>query len=213
MRVLLVHGLGRTPLSMLWLAHRLRRAGHAPETFGYAAWAESYRAIRERLITRIERADAGAAPWVAIGHSLGGLLLRDAIATTEPAPPDHLAHLIMLATPNQPPRLAPRAARVPPFRWFTGECGRRLASPEYFRTLPAPSVPCTVLAGTHGFSGRWSPFGEEPNDGIVAVSETVVSTAAPPRTFPVAHTFIMNDTAVQAAIIDILAGCAPAGGE
>lgn len=207
MRVLLAHGLGRTPLSMLWLAHRLRRAGHAPETFGYAAWAESYRTIRERLITRIERADAGATPWVAIGHSLGGLLLRDAIAATEPAPPNHLAHLIMLATPNQPPRLAPQAARVPPFRWFTGECGRRLASPDYFRSLPQPAVPCTVIAGTRGPTGKWSPFGSEPNDGVVAVSETVLSPSAAPQTVRAAHTFIMNNSLVQAAVLEILAGC------
>ena len=33
-------------------------------------------------------------------------------------------------------------------------------------------VPYTIIAGTGGPRGRWSPFGSEPNDGIVAVSET-----------------------------------------
>jgi hypothetical protein len=203
MRVLLVHGLGRTPLSMAFLARRLRTAGHAPETFGYAGWASSYDAIRHRLAARVADADAAGAPWIALGHSLGGLLLRDAIAAAAPA---RLAHLIMLATPNQLPRLAPRAARVAPFRWFTGECGQHLASPDYFARLPAPTVPHTIIAGTRGFSGRWSPFGDEPNDGVVAVSETVMAPDRPPVLVPAAHTFIMNHATVQATILEILAG-------
>lgn len=98
MRLLLVHGLGRTPLSMMLLARRLRTVGHAPEAFGYAGWASSYDAIRQRLAARVADADAPGAPWVALGHSLGGLLLRDAIAAAAPA---RLAHLIMLATSRQ----------------------------------------------------------------------------------------------------------------
>jgi len=202
MRVLLVHGLGRTPLSMTFLARRLRGAGHAPDTFGYAAAVSSYHGIRRRLIERIARADTDGSPWVAVGHSLGGLLLRDAIAAEAPA---RLAHLIMLATPNQLPRLAPLAGRVAPFRWFTGECGTRLASEEYFRALPKPTVPHTIIAGTRGLTGRWSPFGDEPNDGIVALHETMLESDAPPQVFPVAHTFIMNDLRVQATILEILA--------
>lgn len=205
MRVLLVHGLGRTPLSMAWLARRLRGAGHRPESFGYAAWAASYRGIHGRLVSRVARIDAEDTPWVAIGHSLGGLLLRDAIATAAPC---RLAHLVMLATPNQLPRLAPRAVRAAPFRWFTGECGARLASPDYFAALPEPTVPHTIIAGTRGITGRWSPFGEEPNDGIVAVRETGLAASATPRTIRAAHTFIMNDHTVQSMILEILAGAA-----
>lgn len=202
MRVLLVHGLGRSPLSMAFLARRLRSAGHTPDAFGYTASVTSYDEIRTRLMVRVARADADGTPWVAVGHSLGGLLLRDAIAAGAPA---RLAHLVMLATPNQLPRLALRATRVAPYRWATGECGSRLASPEYFQTLPLPTVPHTVMAGTRGITGRWSPFGDEPNDGIVALRETVLVADTPPQTFPVAHTFIMNDLRVQMAILDILA--------
>ncbi len=202
MRVLLVHGLGRSPLSMAYLAWRLRNAGHIPDAFGYTASVSSYDAIRRRLVERVARIEDGAGPWVALGHSLGGLLLRDALAA---AAPSRLVHFIMLATPNQLPRLAPQAARVPPYRWMTGECGARLASSEYFRTLPLPTVPHTIIAGTRGITGRWNPFGEEPNDGIVALRETSLDAGAPPQTFPVAHTFIMNNAAVQARILDILA--------
>lgn len=203
MRVLLVHGLGRTPLSMGFLARRLRREGHDPESFGYLSLTSSYDTIRQRLVARIRDADGAQEPWVAVGHSLGGLLLRDAIATAAPA---QLAHLVMLATPNRLPRLAPRAVRVAPFRWFAGECGRCLTAPEYFAALPAPTVRHTIIAGTRGITGQWSPFGDEPNDGIVAVSETVLDPDAPPVLVPASHTFIMNHAIVQEAILAILAG-------
>lgn len=203
MRVLLVHGLGRTPLSMALLARRLRRGGHMPESFGYLPTTSSYDVICRRLDARVRSADTGKAPWVAIGHSLGGLLLRDAITTAAPA---HLAHLVMLATPNRLPRMATHASRVAPFRWFAGECGQRLATPGYFARLPELRVPYTVFAGTRGIRGRWSPFGDDPNDGIVAVSETVLDPESPPVLVSASHTFIMNHALVQATILEILAG-------
>ncbi|HEU4697834.1 MAG TPA: hypothetical protein VFS40_01500 [Gemmatimonadales bacterium] len=206
MTVLLVHGLGRTPFSMRLLGRRLRRAGHEPRYFGYAPWAERHARIVGRLAARVRALDATGAPWAAVGHSLGGLLLRLAIADVAPR---HLAHLVMLGTPNQPPRLARRAVRVAPFRWLTGESGRQLASAEFYARLPAPTHAYTLLAGTRGVSGRLSPFGDEPNDGIVALSEVRVRPGDAVRTFPITHTFMMNHRAVQDAVLALLAGGGP----
>ena len=49
MRVLLVHGLGRTPVSLHGLARALKRANHSTRLFGYYAFAEHYDRIRLRL--------------------------------------------------------------------------------------------------------------------------------------------------------------------
>jgi hypothetical protein len=61
-------------------------------------------------------------------------------------------------------------------------------------------VPYTIVAGTAGPRGRWSPFGDEPNDGIVAVSETPILDEDPVVRLPVTHTFMMNNAEVQAVI-------------
>ena len=201
MVVLLVHGLGRTSLSLRRLGRRLGRAGHTARYFGYAPWLESCDRIVARLAARLEALDARGEAWAAVGHSLGGLLLRAALARSEPT---CLAHLIMLGTPNHPPRLARRVAGYAPFRWFAGECGQRLASTEFFAGLPSPSYDYTVLAGVRGFHGSRSPFGQEPNDGIVALSEARVKPEDQVPTFPVMHSFMMNHAAVQAAVLDIL---------
>lgn len=83
MQALFVHGLGRTPLSGLPLMARLRRAGIRARGFGYLAACEDVEAIRARLMRRlVEMAQSSETTlgYVVVGHSLGGVLLRDALA-------------------------------------------------------------------------------------------------------------------------------------
>jgi alpha-beta hydrolase superfamily lysophospholipase len=140
MRVLLVHGLGRTPLSLLWLARDLSRAGHQPVLVGYIAALESWRTIRARVRSRLEAAARGGTPYAAVGHSLGGLLLRSAL-TDWPARLRLPRRIVMLGTPNQPPRLARRFRNAWPYGLVGGECARLLAHPPFYHTLPPPPVP------------------------------------------------------------------------
>ena len=199
--VLLVHGLWRTPLSFLPLVYRLRAWGHRPEQFGYAAVAERYDAIVDRLARRLDRVAAGGEPYAVIGHSLGGVLLRSALPRLGGPLPDHL---VMLGTPNRPPLLARRLGVRWVYRRLMGDCGVNLSREAFYASLPPPVVPYTIVAGTAGPRGRWSPFGDELNDGIVAVSETRVRDDDVAALLPVTHTFMMNDRRVQAVIAGAL---------
>jgi hypothetical protein len=107
----------------------------------------------------------------------------------------------MLGTPNQPPRLAAHAWRLLPFQWFTGQCGSNLASSAFFAKMPGLQSPYTIVAGISGPRGRFSPFGEEMNDGIVALSETRLSHSDQIVQLPVWHTFMMNDRHVQTVVM------------
>jgi hypothetical protein len=196
MNLLLVHGLWRTPLSLLALVHRLRRWGYRTEQFGYAAIAQRYDSIVASLVDRLERL-AAAAPYAVIGHSLGGVLLRSAIPRVTGTAPQHL---VMLGTPNRLPHLARVLGSYAIYRGLMGECGANLASPAFYAGLPVPKIPYTIVAGTAGPRGRWSPFGQEPNDRIVAVGETRIRDEDPITMLPVTHTFMMNDARVQAVI-------------
>src|SRR5919112_4378903 len=108
MRLLLVHGMGRTPLSFGRLTRVLRQHGHRVERLGYVAAAEGFLRIRARVRRRLEALAQGGEPYAVIGHSLGGLILRAELSGLAPAP----RHLVMLATPNRPPRLAQRLQRL-----------------------------------------------------------------------------------------------------
>ncbi len=201
MRVLLVHGLGRSPVSLHGLARALRRTGHSTRLFGYYAFAEHYDRIRLRLASQLRALARSPEPVGLIGHSLGGLLLRHALIE---APGLNVHRLIMLGTPNQPPRLAVRANRWLPFRVFARSCGSLLASPGAYARIPPPAVPYTLVAGTGGWRRVPGPFGAELNDGVVSVSETLVHEADEPTLLPVTHTFMMNDRRLQRLVLDLL---------
>ena len=198
--LLLVHGLWRTPLSFLVLVRRLRQWGFSTEQFAYAAVAQPYDVIVARLADRLNQL-ATRGPYAVIGHSLGGILLRSALLRdVHPAP----RQLIMLGTPNRPPKLARLLGGYWMYQRLMGECGANLRSSVFYDQLPLPTVPYTIVAGTAGPRGRWSPFGDEPNDGIVAVNETRIRDDDPIVTLPVTHTFMMNNAAVQSVIRQVV---------
>jgi hypothetical protein len=75
-------------------------------------------------------------------------------------------------------------------------------------SIPLPGVPLTVLAGTRGPRGRWSPFGDEANDGIVSVSEVGLP-GLDPIEVPVLHTFLPQDARVARLVLAGLDGIGP----
>ena len=200
MKIILIHGLSRTPLSLISLANYLKQRGGNTELFGYLAFAETFDAIVERLQLRLQII-ANQENYCIVTHSLGALLIRAALGQTLLQEPQHV---VMLGPPNQLPRLALSAWRFPLFRWWTGQCGFNLTNPVFFATLPKLLSPYTIIAGIGGSRGLWSPFGDELNDGIVALSETRLSEEDKIVQLPVIHTFMMNNERVQQEVGQLL---------
>ena len=204
MRVLLIHGLARTPLSLLGLARDLRRAGHHTELVAYSGAFESYAHIVDRVRRRLDQAARGVEPYAVVGHSLGGLIVRGALDAW-PADRALPRHLIMLGTPNHVPRLARRFQRCWPYRLVNGECGRLLTDAGFFARLPRPPVPTTVIAGTKGWPRPLSLFDGLANDGVVAVEEARLDSPASLIELRASHTFMMNNRQVRAVVRELLA--------
>jgi hypothetical protein len=180
----------------MWLlAKRLRASGIEPRLFGYCAAFESWDGCRARLRRFIE-ARMRDGNFLVIGHSLGCVLLRAVIAELEIKP----TACFFMAPPSCACKAARRLSRSPPYRLLTGEMGQLLADAEFMRSLPTPEVPTLIYAGSGGPKGRWSPFGEELNDGILAVSETLIGDV-PVQIVPAIHTLIMNSTSVTRHIV------------
>lgn len=191
--------MARTPLSLAGLARTLRRLGHEPISTGYVAALESFATVRDRVRAHLDRIGR---PFACIGHSLGGLLLRSALGDAQHPP----RHLIFLGTPQRSPLLARKYRHLWPYRIVNGEMGQLLADDRFFAELPAVRVSRTIVAGTAGRTGRWSPFGDAPNDGIVSVAETVLEPDDRPVLVDAHHTFLMNDPEVRSVIAHVLAG-------
>lgn len=188
MNLLLIHGQGRTTNAMRLLGVRLQRRGHHIHYFRYYTRREEFSQIVPRLVATIQALPPDQ-PYALIGHSMGGLLARASL----PSLTKHLpAHLIMLASPSRPPRMAPLMKDNLLYRYLTSDCGQRVGSAELYESLPTPTIPTTIIAGTGGPRNRWFPLAPEPNDSVLTVKETQLGPEHQVLLVPALHTFIMN---------------------
>lgn len=201
MDLILIHGLGRTPLSLLRLRRHLRRAGHRALLFGYSPTFETLQGATARLLRRVEHR-IGGRRYALVGHSLGTVLIRHALRGLASHPP---AACFFLAPPLVACRAAKFFTRFRAFRLATGEMGRLLADDAFMEDLPMPPGPLRIYAGTAGPRAAWLPFGDAPNDGILSVAEATRDRQAQVLQVPALHTFIMNAPQVRADILATLA--------
>jgi len=197
MRVFLVHGMGRTRASMLLLGQRLKSEGHTPSRFGYRVSLPSLETLTDRFVAHVQATLEGGEPYAVVGHSLGNVITRMASSRL----PEGFSRFAMLAPPNQSPALARWVRRNPTLRMLMGDAGRKLGDRDFMATLPRPNVPTVILAG-HA-TKPWLPYRGGPSDGIVSIEETRLDDI-PHRTYPVSHSFIMNDTEITKALLHFL---------
>lgn len=195
--------MGRTPISGWPLLHRLRRAGAEVGSFGYSAALEDFDAIVVRLVRRIVRIAArseGGSGYILIGHSLGGVLFRAALAAvpTGTRPP---AHVYLLGSPIQPSRIATDLKANWAFRAFAGDCGQLLGSATRMQAVAPITSAVTGIAGVRGLPGSSARFGIEPNDGVVALAEVSAPWLTVQVEVPVVHTLLPSSGRVAEIIL------------
>lgn len=195
MQAILVHGMGRTPLSFCKLAFCLKAARIKPMLFPYCVTIESWAGCTQRLGRFIEN-NTGDNPYVIVTHSLGSVLIRQVLPSLSRKP----AACFFLAPPTQACDAARRLAPKWWYRALTGDMGQLLANQEFMSNLPKPGVLTKVYAGNAGLTGAYSPFGEDENDGILKIKETQLPGAVM-QTVPSLHTFIMNNSTIIGDII------------
>lgn len=203
MQALFVHGMGRSPISGWRLLVRLRAQGITPHAFGYVATFQDYASIRKRLVARIHALSADG-DYVLIGHSLGGVLLRAAVASLPEGtrPP---RQIFLLGSPIKPSRLAQKLQRNWIFRMLAGDCGQLLATPTRMAQIEPSPVPTTSILGVTGWRGRLNPFQGEANDGIVSVSEASAAWIAEEIRVPAIHTYLPSSRRVSEIILQRIA--------
>lgn len=195
MRVYLVHGMGRSPASMLLLGRRLASVGFEPKYFGYFVSRRSLDAIAREFTRFVESHEDGTTRYAIVGHSLGGIIARLA----GPRLPVGFEKLVMLGPPNRSPSLARALRGNPVFKALTRDAGSRLADPAFLASLPRTTVPTLVIAGDSFPSLPLHPHRGEASDGVVSVNETFLEGATSLRV-PAIHTFLMNDASAARAI-------------
>ena len=176
--VVLLHGLGRTHLSMTALQFALENAGYEVWNEGYPSRRTTVEALAPGVGAAIDDCRArGAARVHFVTHSMGGILVRAYFRDRRV--PD-AGRVVMLAPPNRGSAIVDANRDKWWFRMATGPAGQQLGTgPDSLpNTLPPLPLEVGVIAGRY--------------DGKVSIRSTRLPEMKDHLIVDDAHTFLMN---------------------
>lgn len=200
--IILLHGLGRSSMSMKGVQWRLEEAGYPVVNNSYPWLGRSIEEIAPIAIneSRSHCAEMGLSKIGFVTHSLGGILLRQYLEENTIA---GLGRVVMLAPPNQGSTMADQLVA-------NGMLEPLLPQPAYQLGTDENSVPkrlgpvnfeLGVIAGTNTRALLSPGLDDLANDGTVAVEETHVAGMQDFIVLPVDHSFLMWRSAVLDQIV------------
>ena len=175
------------------LAAEGARRGYRVRNVGYASRRAGIFAHAERVGLALSALPEDGGPLHAVTHSMGGIVLRAALAGGWVAP-ERLARVVMLAPPNGGSELADWLARTPLLRLAVGPAGPELCTGAGGVPGTLPPAPCEigVIAGAAPRRTLAASLFGGPNDGKVSVAGAAVDGMRDLLVVPRGHTFIMN---------------------
>ncbi len=188
--LILLHGLWAPALAMSVLAARLGAQGHHCHIFRYGGRTHPIEVNAERL-SRFARG-VGKAHFV--GHSLGGLVILEALERDAAV---ETGGVVLLGTPASGSSSGQRLARNGVGRWMLGRSEALWREGRKARwTRPEP---LGVIAGSTPI-GLGRAIGRLPgaNDGVVCVAETDVEGMRDRVVLPVSHSAMVLSARVAA---------------
>lgn len=194
--VILLHGLWVPGIAMTPLAARLAAEGFRCQLFRYTGRDHPLEANAERLL-RYARA-VGPAHFV--GHSLGGLVILEALGA-EPAAA--VGRVVLIGTPAAGSFAGRRFAGYRFGRWLLGRSEalwRERGAGRWSRPEPLGVVAGTMPLGLGRALGRLPG----PNDGVVCVDETAVEGMRDRIVLPVSHSAMILSARVAAQTTEFL---------
>jgi len=174
MDIVIIHGIrlwysptGTSP-ALRPLRWQLLRRGFCVHEFDYNTILESFAGIVKRFSIWLKQTVVNR-PYIIVAHSMGNLVTQ----FTLPHLPTMLPyHWLMVTPPNKPPQSAKWVRANPIMRGLLGDCGCKLVDEAFYGNRPSLSkTPFTIIGGTQGIYGRFSPFGNQPNDGLLLLEE------------------------------------------
>lgn len=174
--VVLVHGMGRTAVSMLPLELALESAGYRVHNFSYSSYGPSVPeiagALREDIDARL--LDEPATRVHFVGHSLGNIVIRWHL--TNHATATRPGRFVMLTPPNRGSHVADTMSRY--FSWLFPPLEELRTSGSTAANLPDPKgVEYAIIAAAR--------------DDKVSLGETCLGGAAAHALVEGGHTFVM----------------------
>ena len=182
--VVYVHGLWLSGHEAFLLRRRLEKErGYEWHAFGYASTLLTMGEIADALHEYI--ATLGATQVHLLGHSMGGIAI---LRCFERHPQEPSGRVVLMGTPCQASRAANSLTRFRFGRTLLGPAAGEELLYAHPRHWSQPRE-LGIIAGNQPLSlGRLMVDFNEPNDGTVAVSETLLPGATAHIVLPVSHT-------------------------
>lgn len=188
-KVLLIHGLWNRGWSMAAMAKRLRARGHMVMVFSYPTRSNGLNGHADELHRFIIKAAPDELNLV--GHSMGGLVILNMLSRFDDLPP---GRVVLMGTPVRGSKVVKRLENLPGQKLMFGKVADDLL--KGFRQ-PPKNRQAGMIRGTRAMGlGRMVGKHDEPNDGSVAISETLLDGLTDSIELPVAHSEMLLSSEV-----------------
>ncbi|MGH8726673.1 MAG: esterase/lipase family protein [Burkholderiales bacterium] len=188
--VVLVHGLWMTGWVLALQKRRLTARGYRAYLFSYPTVTTTLKDNAERLAAFI--ASLPEPRIHLIGHSLGGLVILEAVKRS---PDPRIAGVVLLGPPYADCQSARIFGRRRIGRWLLGKSLPQWVNSE--KPAWSGDSPLGVIAGSRRFGlGMFFTRFEGINDGVVALEETKIPGMRAHLVLPVAHSEMIFSSAV-----------------
>ena len=190
--LVLLHGLGRTKWSLWPVAREARRRGRTVHNLGYPSRSAPIETLAEDVGRQLRNTLASGSPVDVVTHSMGGIVLRAAVASGIVSP-QSLHRVVMLAPPNHGSELADRLRDFTIYRLATGPAGQQIGTGEHSVPLRLPPAPFEVgiIAGRRSGKVLFGGLLGAESDGKVTVESARLEGMRDLVVVDRAHTFIM----------------------
>ncbi len=200
--VILLHGLCRSSSSMHAMERALTAAGYQVWNIDYPSRTNTVTNLSEAVLgSAIQNCEqAGATRIHFVGHSLGGILIRDYLARH---PLANAGRVVMLGPPNQGSEVVDKLGSWRLFQKINGPAGGELGtSPDSApNRIGPPNVSVGVIAGNRSINWINSLMLPGSDDGKVSVERTKLAGMTDHVVLRATHPFLMkNKTAIRQTI-------------
>jgi len=194
--VVLLHGLGRSPVSMLRLDYHLSGSGYAVVNPGYPSTEQPIQELASVVGTGIaECRERESTAIHFVTHSLGGILVRQYFQDNSVA---EAKRVVMLAPPNHGSEIVDKYRDEWWYRQVTGVAGQQLGTGQdgIPNQLAPIGLEIGIIAGTKSSDPWFAAAMRGANDGKVSVDSAKLAEMQDLFLVDSGHTFLMNTASV-----------------
>jgi pimeloyl-ACP methyl ester carboxylesterase len=205
-RVVILHGIGRSSMSMADIARALRAAGYKDDNIGYNSTRDVLRTIIDDVYNRIRYySDKPDEKVHFVCYSLGCLVTRGVIEQHRPA---NLGHVVMLGPPNQGSEMADYLKDHAVSRWLFGPNLPQLgtANRRMLEKLIGDDADYTlgIIAGQDSLDPVGAAILPDADDGRVPVERTKLPGMNAHLVMDANHTTLITNDAVIAEAVHFI---------